>query len=165
MYNNIDELIDINLKLLFESRKRSLMATNFRNDKYKSISDFRRFAEILDKKKLINFDSIGGFKCDLTEFGFKISKNGGWLKHIKEKELIKKQNELKDKVKESLESENLKLQNENLEYQKSNRVKEEKIRELTIDNLRLGNWDIRFRWYIAIGSFIVGFIIKYFIDK
>ena len=40
---------------------------------------------------------------------------------------------------------------------------EEQIRKLTRDNLRLSNWDIRFRWYIAIISFILGFIIKYFI--
>jgi hypothetical protein len=42
---------------------------------------------------------------------------------------------------------------------------EEQIRKLTRDNLRLGNWDIRFRWYIAVITFILGFIIKYFIDK
>ena len=42
---------------------------------------------------------------------------------------------------------------------------EEQIRELTRDNLRLDNWDIRFRWLIAIVTFIIGFAIKYFIDK
>jgi hypothetical protein len=41
---------------------------------------------------------------------------------------------------------------------------EEQIRTLTIDNLRLGNWDIRFRWYLATGSFLLGIIVKYFID-
>lgn len=50
-------------------------------------------------------------------------------------------------------------------YQKSIRIKEDRIRSLTVDNLRLGNWDIRFRWYIAFVTFIIGFILKYFIDK
>lgn len=31
---------------------------------------------------------------------------------------------------------------------------------LTFDNLRLGNWDIRFRWHIAFGGFLIGFITK-----
>lgn len=42
---------------------------------------------------------------------------------------------------------------------------EEQIRKLTRDNLRLDNWDIRFRWIIAIVTFITGYAIKYFIDK
>ncbi|MGJ5642810.1 hypothetical protein [Formosa sp. S-31] len=42
---------------------------------------------------------------------------------------------------------------------------EKQIRGLTIDNLRLNNWDIRFRWVIAVITFIIGFITKYFIDR
>ncbi len=69
------------------------------------------------------------------------------------------------KEKELLEFENLKLQNEASEYQKSLRDLENKIKGLTRDNLRLNNWDIRFRWYLALGGFIIGVITKYFIDK
>jgi hypothetical protein len=69
------------------------------------------------------------------------------------------------KQKISLELNNLKLQNENFEYQKSNRMKDEKIKELTTDNLRLGNWDIRFRWYITVGGFLLGIIVKYIINN
>ena len=71
----------------------------------------------------------------------------------------------KAESKEILEIENLKLQKEASEYAKNFRQKDEEIRNLTRDNLRLGNWDIRFRWYIAVFSFIIGFIIKYLIDK
>lgn len=51
------------------------------------------------------------------------------------------------------------------EYQKSIRDKEELIRNLTSYNLRLGNWDIRLRWYLAIVGFVIGFITKYFISQ
>ena len=54
---------------------------------------------------------------------------------------------------------------ENLLYEKSKREQSEKIINLTEDNLRLQNWDIRFRWYIAIGTFILGVIIKHIIGK
>ena len=61
-----------------------------------------------------------------------------------------------------------KIEKEHIEIKEKSEQKEnleEQIRKLTRDNLRLGNWDIRFRWYIAAGSFIVGIIVKYFIDK
>ena len=69
------------------------------------------------------------------------------------------------KEKELLELENLKLQKEASEHRKSKRNLENQIQNLTRDNLRLGNWDIRFRWYIAGVGFIIGFITKYFIDN
>lgn len=88
-------------------------------------------------------------------------KNGGFTKL--ESELKLESNFIKEK--EKLEFDNLKLQNENLEYQKSIRNMENKIKKLTTDNLRLENWDIRFRWYIAIIGFLIGIITKYFMDK
>lgn len=69
------------------------------------------------------------------------------------------------KQKESLEFENLKLQKEASEHQRLIRDKESQIRDLTKANLRLGNWDIRFRWYIAIITFIIGLITTYLIEK
>jgi len=79
--------------------------------------------------------------------------------------LNKIESESNNNIKTNLEIECLKLQKESVEYSKTLRQKEDEIRNLTRDNLRLGNWDIRFRWYIAVISFIIGFIIKYFIDK
>jgi hypothetical protein len=84
-------------------------------------------------------------------------KDGGFTKI--ESDIKANSDFLKDK--ELLEIQNLKLQNENSEYQKSIRDKEEQIRNLTKDSLRLGNWDIRFRWFIALISFIIGYVIKY----
>jgi predicted DNA binding CopG/RHH family protein len=79
--------------------------------------------------------------------------------------LDKIESESKNNIKSNLEIENLQLQKESAKYFKTLRQKEDEIRNLTRDNLRLGNWDIRLRWYIAVISFIIGFIIKYFIDN
>lgn len=94
--------------------------------------------------KTLHFKLQGGFKKVYSEF-------------LKKSEL--------NEEKSNLELDNLKLQNENLEYQKSIRNMENKIRKLTTDNLRLENWDIRFRWYLAIIGFLLGIITKYFMDK
>jgi hypothetical protein len=64
-----------------------------------------------------------------------------------------------------LDIENSKLQKESFEYQKTIRSQSVKISNLTTDNLRLNNLDIRFRWYISIGSFLVGIITKFLLDK
>ncbi|QXP61585.1 hypothetical protein [Olleya sp. HaHaR_3_96] len=66
--------------------------------------------------------------------------NGGFEKI--ELEINSKSEFLKEK--ELLEYDNLRLQKE---------------------NLRLGNWDIRFRWLIALITFLIGFITKWFLEK
>ena len=88
-------------------------------------------------------------------------KNGGFSKI--ESDLNSESDFLKEK--ELLEFDNLKLQKEASEHERLIRDKNDQIRDLTRDNLRLGNWDIRFRWYIAVAGFIIGIITKYFIDN
>jgi hypothetical protein len=123
---------------------------------------FVRYLHILDSYGVCkcNFDE----DCESARSNSKTShfqKQGGFKKMFAD--LVA---ESKLTVKKSqLEISNLELQKENLEYQKSIREKEQQIRKLTTDNLRLGNWDIRFRWSIAVITFLVGFIVKYFIDK
>jgi hypothetical protein len=161
MFENLNELIELNLKLLNESPNKKLFRTDFKNEKGYSLKDSERLAKILDEKGLVYLESKNNEKCELTEFGHTVFKNGGWLKYLEYEKLKSEKAESKG----VLEYENLKLQKETAEYQKSIRNKEDQIRNLTRDNLRLGNWDIRFRWWIAVGGFVSGFIIKYFIDN
>jgi len=129
---------------------------------YSPVSEFVRYMHILTEfgvcdcnydedcesarknSKTLHFQKQGGFKKIFTDL-------------IAESKLIKQ--------KSDLEISNLEIQKETLEYQKSIRDKEAQIRNLTTDNLRLGNWDIRFRWLIAFLTFVIGFIVKYFINK
>jgi hypothetical protein len=158
---NINDLIEYNINFIKNkpnSRIRRLELKNLDGNTLPT-NDCISLHKILIEKSLI-FESEHK-DLFLTGMSEEIILNGGWLNHLRiEKEKIEKA-----ESKEILEIANLKLQKESSEYSKTLRQKEEEIRNLTRDNLRLGNWDIRFRWYIAVTSFIIGFIIKYFIDK
>ncbi len=122
------------------------------NLKQHEISNYTE--QIVDRFNLFEY-IISDLSSDkLSEQGKLVKRNGGHLKY---------QNSLNKKDK--LEIINLKLQNDSFEYQKSIRTMEAQIRKLTTDNLRLENWDIRFRWYIALGTFVLGIITKYLIEK
>ncbi|WP_417860872.1 hypothetical protein [Winogradskyella sediminis] len=132
------------------------------NPNFEVRKNFIRYLHILDSFGVCkcNFDE----DCESARSNSKtlhFQKQGGFKKVYAD---LKAESKLTDK-KSKLEISNLELQKENFEYQKSIREKEEQIRNLTTDNLRLGNWDIRFRWLIAVITFIIGFIAKYFIDK
>lgn len=158
---NINDLIEYNINFIKNKpnfRIRRLELKNLDGNTLPT-NDCISLHKILIEKSLI-FESEHK-DLFLTGMSEEIILNGGWLNHLRiEKEKIEKA-----ESKEILEIANLKLQKESSEYSKTLRQKEEEIRNLTRDNLRLGNWDIRFRWYIAATSFIIGFIIKYFIDK
>ena len=167
MTEHQDDLdIDRNLKILCESQNTSQFdLTNFINKdgrQMHSSNESKAFARLMEREGLIRM--FGDF-CALERFGLEVFNNGGWLKHLSDHNTNENELELKQQEKEDLELQNLKLQNEASEYQKSIRTKETQIRNLTRDNLRLGNWDIRFRWLIAVITFLIGFAIKYVIDK
>ncbi|TRX34088.1 hypothetical protein [Flavobacterium restrictum] len=162
---NINELIDINLDLLSKEDNNSMFYEEFKDiqgNELHGTFHIQSFALEMEKRGLI---SINGSCCLITEFGLKIAKNKGWLNYLIDLESQKKNQENKNNLKEKLEIENIQLQNEASKYQKTIRDKEELIRNLTSDNLRLGNWDIRLRWYLAVLGFIMGFVTKYFIGK
>ena len=163
MNYNINELIDFNLNLIKDGV--DIHPMELKNTDNKRLSDEKSLAlfKKMDSESLIYTDKFG--RIQLLAKAYEIIDFGGWLKHTIDTENARADIENKNLIKESLELENLKLQKESSEYQKSIRNKEDEIRNLTRDNLRLGNWDIRFRWYIAVISFIIGFIIKYFIDN
>lgn len=164
MTSRINEQIDTNLNIICETEKQEMFATNFLDIEGERIfSEFesKQFADEMQSRGLI---SRNDELCVVKEFGYEIFKKGGWLKHLSNQKTNQKEHELNRQEREKLELENLKFQKENSEYQLSIRDKEEQIRNLTRDNLRLGNWDVRFRWLIAIITFVIGFLIKYLIE-
>jgi hypothetical protein len=155
MFENLNELIEVNLNLLCETKNKSIMRLDFKDEKGKSIRNSDRLATILDEKGLVDLEKVKGFRCDLTEFGHAVFKNGGWLKHLESENLKSEKAESKD----VLEFENLKLQNESSEYAKTLRQKEEEIRELTSSNLILQNRQLRRYVLYSSISFILGAIL------
>lgn len=158
--------IDRNLKILCESDNQYEFSLNNFVDKNGKQIHLRykqeEFARLMILQGLIR---VNGYRCSVEKFGIEVFNSGGWLKYLSDQEKQKTEQGLKKQEKEKLELENLKLQKEAAEYQKSIQGLESHIRILTRDNLRLGNWDIRFRWLIAIITFLIGFIVKYFIDN
>lgn len=86
MFENIDELIEVNLKLLYASKSQFMMRINFKDEFGFNLKNSKVFAEVLDNKGLIKLEKTQGFRCDLTELGKQIHENGGWNKYIRSAE-------------------------------------------------------------------------------
>lgn len=81
MFENIDELIEVNLKLLFTSKSQFMMRINFKDEYGFNLKNSKVFAEILEHKGLIVLEKTQGFRCDLTDTGRQIYVSGGWIKY------------------------------------------------------------------------------------
>lgn len=89
MFHQINEIIDINLELIFQSQSQSLKFSEFKDKNGKKLGKIMELFHLMENENLIKIENN---KCVLTEFGKDIAKNGGWFKHLekkKEKEKIK----------------------------------------------------------------------------
>jgi hypothetical protein len=166
MNNRYDILINVNLDLLGNKQSHSEYYPHFIDENRDSLKYYEINPETIANEMLYNgLIDKNGENCTLTRKGIEIFNNGGWLKYL---ELLKEDRDTEQEIqftREQIQDKISLLTAENLSYEKSKREQSEKIINLTEDNLRLQNWDIRFRWYIAIGTFILGLIIKHIIGK
>lgn len=128
---------------------------------------FKDLLALFDKLNIANIDIINLEISPINSKHRIFKSNGGFKGYCKKKEVDEKRKiKFLDKEKERQEFEDKiqKLTFDNLEYSESIRIKEEKIRDLTEDNLKLNNWDIKFRWIIVIITFLIGFFTKYVIS-
>ena len=88
MINRINVLIEVNLKLLYKAENNFLNLKDFEDDFGNQFQNPKSFAEIMQKKELITQNPNENFGYKLTEIGKKISKNGGWLEHLKNQKKI-----------------------------------------------------------------------------
>jgi hypothetical protein len=122
MMENINELIEKNLQLLYDSKDNKLASIHFldiNNKQLISKLKAERFANELVERNLVTKDDM---ICILKEYGFEIVKNGGWLKHIETKTTEENRN--------------------------SEREKE--IQELTLKKLKFEQFPAKFWWLIII---------------
>ncbi len=127
---NINELIEKNLKLLYDSKDNMLASIHFldiHNKQLMNHSKAERFANELVERKLVTKNDM---ICVLKEYGFEIVKNGGWLKHIENK-----------KAEESFNSKRKDLETE--------------IQELTLKKLKFEQFPAKFWWLIIIITAII----------
>ncbi|MBF4470669.1 MULTISPECIES: hypothetical protein [Flavobacterium] len=92
MFENIDELIEVNMKLLYASKSQYMMRINFKDEYGFNLKNSKAFADILVKKGLVLLESSQGFRCDLTDLGKQIYENGGWIKYMQTVETFSKIN-------------------------------------------------------------------------
>lgn len=83
MFENIDDLIEVNLKLLYASKSQYMMRINFKDEFGFNLKNSKAFAAILESKGLIKLEITQGFRCDLTLLGKQIHENGGWNKYLR----------------------------------------------------------------------------------
>jgi len=145
MFERLDELIDKNLKLIFESKSQSSIRLYDLDNKSYNNNDTKRLAKIMQGKELVFATER---KCDIAPFGLEVSKEGGWLTHLENKAKIGAEQQAKVDTKEQLDVELKKIQKESLEYQKTIREKEEIIRNLEIKLKRI-ELIKQYRWFIG----------------
>ncbi|PKB16971.1 hypothetical protein [Flavobacterium sp. 5] len=92
MFENIDELIEVNMKLLYASKSQYMMRINFKDEYGFNLKNSKAFADVLVKKGLVILECDQGFRCDLTDLGRQIYANGGWLKYMRTVEPFSKVN-------------------------------------------------------------------------
>src|SRR6187551_1599538 len=83
MFENIDELIEVNLKLLYTSKSQFMMRINFKDEFGFNLKNSKVFAEILEDKGLVVLEKDQRFRCDLTDFGKQVYESGGWIVYLK----------------------------------------------------------------------------------
>ncbi|HSP13006.1 MAG TPA: hypothetical protein VLO29_10815, partial [Salegentibacter sp.] len=113
-----------------------------------SISEARILADKLVTEGLITRTVE---RCDITPLGLEVIENGGWVQYKQNKQEEKRKATNLQKQKEELEI-------DLLEYQKKNRKQEEKISTLTIENLKLQNFQMYSKIGLTLAGFILGFI-------
>jgi hypothetical protein len=142
MIADIDNLIEINLRLIAETKGNKVFRINFIDLSGKKLRDSERLAKNMESKGLIDFDHIKGYKCELTEFGLNVFNNGGWLKYLD-------------------------AQHEKDSHENVNREKIEKLNsgKLTYE-YKLSKWKVKTFWPVFVFG-LIGFIsgIYNFIDN
>jgi len=139
---NINELIEVNLKLLSEVDRNSIFFDDFIDCEGNELhltfrTDF--FASEMEKRNLI---SIANSLCFITEFGLNIVENGGWNKYLietkKAKNLSQEQKSIRDKLEVDLAKSNLEANDLNKKIAKQNKENERKNRFSTWVNIIIG---------------------------
>ena len=87
--DRINNLIEINLQLILESKDKSLCLNQFKDDFGNKFRDAETFVRLMQIKKLIATNSKEESCFELTEFGKKVCESGGWLEYLKKLEAHK----------------------------------------------------------------------------
>ena len=139
---NINDLIDKNLSIIFQAEDGETWHTNFVDiEGNKLFDNFRstRFAEQMEKRGLIE---ITNELSTITEFGYSVAKNGGWLRYLEsknEREIFEeKKSSERSKLEIQLAKSNLEANELNKRIAKRNKKNEKNNTVATWINILIG---------------------------
>ncbi|MTE26006.1 hypothetical protein [Winogradskyella ouciana] len=147
MFENINELIELNLTKISESPNRLIFMYELVDLKNNDLNDFNKMnklAKAMQDRGLVDFINE---RLDLKEHGYEVYKSGGWIKFNNLQSEIEKSEIERTKYKGDLELKIKVLQRDSLEYQQTIRNLEENLK---ISSL-LKNW-----WYLIAASIALG---------
>jgi 3-isopropylmalate dehydratase small subunit len=98
MINIINNLIELNLQIIFKSKNYSLKLNDFKDEFGNQFQDAETFARLMKVKKLITNNPKEEFCFQLTEFGTEICENGGWLEYLKKRKQTAKEKVVEKKT-------------------------------------------------------------------
>ena len=162
-YKNIDEIIEVNLKLICKKPRGKIIRQELIDEKGERYSDDRFLAKLLHEKGLIEYDFVNEYNCVLTEFGNEVFKSGGWIKYLKDSELERQSQLKKQAEKETLESDLKILQKESLLHKQAIRDQESRIRDLN-EELKFMSLIKHYWWFIG-ACLVLGYAVREFLDK
>lgn len=124
MFHHINEIIDINLALMFKSKNQSLKFSEFKDKNGKKLGKIMELFQLMENEKLIKIENN---KCILTEYGKDISLSGGWFKHLEKKK------------------ENEKIKTEETKKNRHTQKQEKKIKPFLINKNSISRFTNRFK--------------------
>lgn len=132
MIEKLDDLIEYNLKHLFESPNHFCWIMEMKDLNGQPLYESEKLARMMQSKGLLDIDNERG---DLSEFGFNIATNGGWKAYLKEKKEFDQKIANEKTEKERIE---LELAKSNIEANELNKKVERRNKRETIINIILG---------------------------
>ncbi len=157
----IDELIEVNLKLISETKDNNLLYVNFINEDGRPLVNSEQYALAMEKEGLIKIGANKKWQCDITEFGSQMIKNGGWLKFAKQRKEAEEIKLKEIKERKDLERSNKELLNKNLELSKLIEKQDSEISELSNTNLTLKSKQMKMLILFSVASFVIGALLMY----
>ena len=147
---NLDELIDTNLNLIYKASNNKMFSSDFVDINGRRLTLKERglsFQVFLEKENLITTNEA---LCIISQKGFQIAENGGWKQYLLGKEKAEKKTIKKAKKKDNIEFEKTKI---DLELSKK-----------MLEEYPYTKWFARIGFVIALGLAILE-IVKVIIKK
>jgi len=162
----LDKIVETNYLVTFDDLLKSeFYDINDLDNAEKDFNRFQKFFNDFNVGEISTKEDNSWIRKNINTLDFH-EKGGFSIKFIERKISAESERKAESRLieKENLEKINLELQNENLKYSQSLRKQKEKISQLTSENLKLENKQLRRNVLYSIIAFILGAILTNYKD-